>query len=157
MWQRQTSQIMDLKKVCADKYLLQQQLKWLKDNKKKNSSIKPSVMVSATPYNFFTSLPFINEDGKTPKDVFSQQQIITASLKSEQFTKKQNNIILFWVIFRPQLKLNFLQPKKRMDLTIVAKTDLTEYGFKKSICADKYLLQQQLKWLKDKKKLFHKT
>jgi len=37
-------------------------------------------MVSATPYNFFTSLPFINEDGKTPKDVFSQQQIITASL-----------------------------------------------------------------------------
>ena len=62
---------------------------------KKNSSIKPSVMVSATPYNFFTSLPFINEDGKTPKDVFSQQQIITASLKSEQFTKKQNNIILF--------------------------------------------------------------
>jgi len=51
-------------------------------------------MVSATPYNFFTSLPFINEDGKTPKDVFSQQQIITASLKSEQFTKKQNNIIL---------------------------------------------------------------
>jgi hypothetical protein len=62
---------------------------------KKNSSIKPSVMVSATPYNFFTSLPFINEDGKTPKDVFSQQKIITASLKSEQFTKKQNNIILF--------------------------------------------------------------
>jgi len=51
-------------------------------------------MVSATPYNFFTSLPFINEDGKMPKDVFSQQQIITASLKSEQFTKKQNNIIL---------------------------------------------------------------
>jgi len=99
LWQRQTSQIMDLKKVCADKYLLQQQLKWLKDNKKKNSSIKPSVMVSATPYNFFTSLPFINEDGKTPKDVFSQQKIITASLKSEQFTKKQNNIILFWVIF----------------------------------------------------------
>jgi hypothetical protein len=61
---------------------------------KKNSSIKPSVMVSATPYNFFTSLPFINEDGKTPKDVFSQQQIITASLKSEQFTK--NKIILYY-------------------------------------------------------------
>ena len=36
---------------------------------------------------------------KRPKDVFSQQKIITASLKSEQFTKKQNNIILYRVIF----------------------------------------------------------
>ncbi len=33
------------------------------------------------------------------KDVFSQQKIITASLKSEQLTKKQNNIILFGIIF----------------------------------------------------------
>jgi hypothetical protein len=32
-----------------------------------------------------------------------------------------------------------------LDLTIVAETDLTDYGFKKSLCADKYLLQQQLK------------
>jgi hypothetical protein len=32
-----------------------------------------------------------------------------------------------------------------LDLTIVAKTDLTDYGLKKRFCADKYLLQQQLK------------
>jgi len=55
---------------------------------KKNSSIKPSVMVSATPYNFFTSLPFINEDGKTPK-------MFLVNNKSLQ----HHSIILFWVIF----------------------------------------------------------
>jgi len=27
-----------------------------------------------------------------------------------------------------------------LDLTIVAKTDLTDYGLKKRFCADKYLL-----------------
>ncbi len=37
---------------------------------------------------------FINEDGKTPKDVFSKQKIITASLKSERFHKKQIKIYI---------------------------------------------------------------
>ena len=39
-------------------------------------------MVSATPYNFFHQ-----RRGKNTKDVYSQQQIITASLKSERSTK----------------------------------------------------------------------
>jgi len=61
---------------------------------KKNSSIKPSVMVSATPYNFFTSLPFINEDGKTPKDVFSQQKSLQHH--SNRNSSQKNKIILYY-------------------------------------------------------------
>ena len=61
---------------------------------KKNSSIKPSVMVSATPYNFFTSLPFINEDGKTPKMFLVNNRSLQHH--SNRSSSQKNKIILYY-------------------------------------------------------------
>ncbi len=85
---------MDLKKVSVQTNIYYNN-NWNYKKTKKNYSIKPSVMVSATPYNFFTSLHQWRR--KNAKDVFSQQKIITASLTLERFTKNEYNIILSYI------------------------------------------------------------